>query len=173
MGELDEFRQRSRELRERGRDIRQSLESADLSNASPSLVSTLRATIDLLDDTQKKLAKSEQLVFGIFEGSLDAFVLTNDDYRFVDMSLGCGNRVPAQADHCTGSAQARSQRARLEERLSLEAHPCFTLTDRAGHTVSVLTHHHAAVLLVVFERWIVHVARKCHGLAAHVQRRGD
>jgi two-component system, cell cycle sensor histidine kinase and response regulator CckA len=106
VGELDEFRQRSRELRERGREIRESLESADLSNASPSLVSTLRATIDLLDDTQKKLAKSEHLVFGIFEGSLDAFLLTNDDYQFVDMNQAAAELYGLPKDSLLGRTGA-------------------------------------------------------------------
>jgi PAS domain S-box-containing protein len=85
-GELDEVRRRSRELQVTARELRQQLESADLSGASPDLTSTLNNCITFLDQVEKKLAKNEQLIFAIFEGSLDGFVLTNSEHRFVDVN---------------------------------------------------------------------------------------
>ncbi len=91
VGELDEVRRRSRALQARARELRQNLEGADLSNASPDLASVLTKSITFFEEVEQKLVKNEQLIFAIFEGSLDGFVLTSSEYRFVDVNAAAAD----------------------------------------------------------------------------------
>ena len=91
MGELDNFRRRTGDLVTRSCELKRRLENADLSTASTELVSQIAESIALLQEMQLKLTKGEHFVSAIFEGSLDAFVLTDANYRFIDMNAAAAS----------------------------------------------------------------------------------
>jgi two-component system cell cycle sensor histidine kinase/response regulator CckA len=91
MSMLDDFHRRSGELQARAEGLERSFRAADLANASPGLVSAIKETVDLLGDVQRKLAKGEQMISAMFEGSLDAFVLTDDKFRFVEVNAAAAS----------------------------------------------------------------------------------
>ena len=86
MGELDNLRGRSAELQARAKHLRCTLDAADFGGQPPDLVTTFQEAVELLEEGQEKLAKSEQLICAIFDSSLDGFVLTDDSYCFVDLN---------------------------------------------------------------------------------------
>lgn len=91
MGELDNFRRRTGDLVTRSCELKRRLENADLSTASTELVSQIAESIALLQEMQLKLTKGEHFVSAIFEGSLDGFVLTDANYRFIDMNAAAAS----------------------------------------------------------------------------------
>jgi PAS domain S-box-containing protein len=85
VGELDEMRQRSAELRARAERLQWTLDDA-ARGGSPEVVSAIAGTRALLEDMQRELVKSEHLIFAIFDGALDGFVLTDREHRFVEVN---------------------------------------------------------------------------------------
>ncbi len=82
---LDEFRLRTAALQARAARARHNLDRIE-DASTPHLASTLKEAVELVADLQRQLAKSEQMIFAIFEGSLDGVVLTDDEHRFVDLN---------------------------------------------------------------------------------------
>jgi two-component system, cell cycle sensor histidine kinase and response regulator CckA len=104
MSMLDDFHRRSGELQARAEGLERTLDAVDLANTSPELVSALKEAVDLLGDVQRKLAKGEQMISAMFEGSLDAFVLTDDKYRFVEVNAAAASLFGLPKESLLGRA---------------------------------------------------------------------